>query len=65
MPQQLVVAARAPFGVSAVRRRTGVRLNIETKGNREGLYADLSAAAAEHLRDQLSAALAADGAGVD
>jgi hypothetical protein len=63
--QQLVVAARAPFGVTAEARRTGIRLLIKTKGNGEQLYADLSPDAATSLRDELTAALTAGGAVVD
>ena len=57
MPQQLVVADKPPFGVNAERRRTGIRVNIKTKGNCQELFADLSDAAAESLRDQLTQAL--------
>lgn len=57
MPQQLIVASRSPFGVKAEARRTGIRLHITTKGNCEEFFADLTAAAAESLRDQLTAAL--------
>jgi len=60
MASQLNLGERPPFGISAEGRRTGVRLNIKTKGNGELYYANLSRAAAEALRDQLTAALAAN-----
>jgi hypothetical protein len=63
MSRQLLVAERAPFGIAAERRRTGIRLNIKTRGNGEELYANLSAAAAGALRDQLTAALEQQAAG--
>jgi len=50
---------RPPFGATATLRRTGIRLQLQTKGHAELMYADLSRAAAESLRDDLTAALIA------
>ena len=51
-------STRPPYGVSAIHRRTGIRLLLKSIVDEE-LYIDLPDQVAQVLRDELNAALAA------
>jgi hypothetical protein len=58
MRQFQIRTTRPPFGVSAILRRTGIRMLLKSIADEE-LYADLPRHVAEALRDELTTALAA------
>ena len=58
MRQFEIRSTRPPYGVTAERRRTGIRMKLKSIVDEE-VYIDLPDHVAQQLRDELTAALAA------